>query len=143
MNAFEGLKAKWSQKLPSSSDVVEVHIAESAKLEGSLTFDRLAKIEGYFSGELLSKGKLIIGPNAIVKADLFLEEAIIEGTLEGNITVSKRLSLLGNAKIVGDIVAPSISVSEGVAIRGQLHITKTSSPEEKEEQKPFEGEALL
>lgn len=118
----------------------EVHIGENAKLEGSLSFDSLAKIEGHFTGELLSKGKIIVGPTAVVKADLFLEEAYVSGRVEGNITVTKRLVLEGNAKVIGDITAPSLSVAEGVSIQGQLHVAKTATPKEKEEELPINEE---
>ncbi len=115
----------------------EVYIGENVRIEGLLSFDKLAQIDGVFSGEVVSKGKIIIGPHATVKADLFLDEAHIEGTLEGNITVSTRLVLLGQAKVIGDIIAPSITVHEGVTIRGQLHVTKITSPLEQEEESPF------
>lgn len=121
---------------------VEVHIGETARLEGSLAFEAFAVIDGHFTGELLSKGKIIIGPTAVVKADLYLEEADISGRVEGNITVTKKLILKGNANIVGDITAPSLSVDEGVSIRGQLHVTKIASPTEKEEELPLSEEPL-
>ncbi|MCX6991176.1 MAG: polymer-forming cytoskeletal protein [Chlamydiae bacterium] len=120
----------------------EIFIGENVKIEGSLTFETLAKIEGHFTGEIISKGKIIIGPQGIVKADIFLEEAVISGRVEGNITVTKKLILEGSAKITGDITAPSISVGEGVSICGKLHVTKTPSPEELEEDFPLEEDPL-
>jgi|GEM_PF-937935 len=139
--SYESLRNKSTHSpAESPSGEPEVHIGENAKLEGSLSFATFAKIEGHFTGELLSKGKIIVGPNAIVKADLFLEEAYVSGRVEGNITVSKRLVLEGNAKIIGDITAPSLSVAEGVSIQGQLHVAKTATPKEKEEELPAQEE---
>jgi cytoskeletal protein CcmA (bactofilin family) len=140
-STFEGFKNK---PLNSPSyEVPDICIAENSRIEGVITFDNLAKIDGYFSGEIISKGKMIIGPSAVVKADLFLEEAVVSGHVEGNISVTKKLTLSGHAKVTGDITAPSIHVEEGVSIRGQLHVMKTSTPLEKEEQTPFsEGNML-
>jgi cytoskeletal protein CcmA (bactofilin family) len=120
----------------------EIFIGENVKIEGSLTFEALAKIEGHFTGEIISKGKIIVGQQGIVKADIFLEEAIISGKVEGNITVTKKLILEGSAKITGDITAPSISVGEAVSICGQLHVTKTPSPEELDEEFLLEEDPL-
>lgn len=114
------------RSIPPSHEEPDIYIAEHVSVEGTISFDRLAKIDGSFSGEILSKGKVIIGPSAIVRCDLFVEEAIIEGTVEGNISVTKRLTLSGEAKITGDITTPSLSVTEKVSIRGQLHVMKTS-----------------
>ena len=125
-----------------SQDLPELHIGEHVRIEGILSFDKLARIDGFFSGEVISKGKIIIGPQATVKADLFLDEAHIEGTLEGNITVHTKLVLRGQAKVIGDIVAPSISVHEEVTIRGQLHVSKITDPSEEEEELPFVTEPL-
>jgi cytoskeletal protein CcmA (bactofilin family) len=125
-----------------SQDLPELHIGEHVRIEGILSFDKLARIDGFFAGEVLSKGKIIIGPQATVKADLFLDEAHIEGTLEGNITVHTKLILRGHAKVIGDIVAPSISVHEEVTIRGQLHVSKITDPSEEEEELPFVTEPL-
>ncbi|NDB86407.1 MAG: polymer-forming cytoskeletal family protein, partial [Alphaproteobacteria bacterium] len=118
------------------------YIGEDVRIEGILSFEKLGRIDGFFSGEVLSKGKIIIGPQATVKADLFLDEAHIEGTLEGNITVHTKLVLKGQAKLIGDIVAASISVHEGVTIRGQLHVSKITEPSEEEEELPFVTEPL-
>ena len=137
---YESFRAKNMQEalFEKAIEKPEIFIGENVTIEGSLTFETLAKIEGHFTGELLSKGKIIIGPQAVVKADIFLEEAVISGRVEGNITVTKKLVLEGSAKITGDITAPSISVGEGVSICGQLHVTKTPSPEELEEEFPLE-----
>lgn len=132
---FEGFRNKPVHA--AGCDVPDISIAENSRIEGIITFEKLAKIDGHFSGEVISKGKIIVGPSAVVQADLFLEEADISGHVEGNITVTKKLILSGNAKVTGDITAPSIHVEEGVSIRGQLHVMKISTPLEEEEQKPF------
>jgi cytoskeletal protein CcmA (bactofilin family) len=140
-STFEGFKNKALQS--PGHEVPDISIAENSRIEGVITFDKLAKIDGHFSGEIISKGKMIIGATAVVQADLFLEEADISGHVEGNISVTKKLTLSGHAKITGDITAPSIHVEEGVSIRGQLHVMKISTPVEEEEQKPFsEGNML-
>lgn len=99
----------------------ETTLGEGVSFRGELSFERLLRIDGSFEGELLSQGKVIVGPKGSVKANLNLREAIIEGTVEGNITVQERLMLRGDAFVKGDIRAKSICVDEGVRIIG--HIT--------------------
>lgn len=101
---------------------LESTIAQGVAITGTLSFDTLLRIDGSFEGELLSSGKLIIGPTGVVKADLHLEEALISGRVEGNITVTKRLSLCGQASIQGAIKTPKLSVDEGVHIEGNVTV---------------------
>lgn len=100
----------------------ETTLGEGVTFRGELSFERLLRIDGIFEGELLSQGKVIIGPNGKVKANLNLREAIIEGSVEGNITIQERLELRGKATVRGDISASSMVVDEGVTIIGMVAI---------------------
>ncbi|MBM3207346.1 MAG: polymer-forming cytoskeletal protein [Chlamydiae bacterium] len=143
-SGLEQLRNKVVQKNETyTNQSPEIHIKENAKVEGSITFESFAIIDGYFKGEILSKGSIKIGPQAIVKADLHLEEAYIEGIVEGDLCVSKKLVLKNSAKVTGDIVASSITVDEGVSILGKLHVQRKTQPEEKEEETPFKEEPLV
>lgn len=105
----------------------ETIIAKGVSIAGTISFQRLLRIDGNFEGELLSSGKLIVGPTGSVKANLNLEEAFISGKVTGNITVKVRVVLRGRAEIQGDITAPLLSVDEGVSILGILNIAQTRS----------------
>ncbi len=105
----------------------ETTLGEGVTFRGELSFERLLRIDGTFEGELLSQGKVIIGPKGKVKADLNLREAIIEGEVEGNIVVQEKLELRGDASIKGDIKAKSLSVDDGVEIVGVVQVTSMSS----------------
>ena len=98
-------------------------IGEKVSIKGELAFDTLLRIDGNFEGQLLSKGKLIIGPTGKVKSDLTLEEAFIAGKVEGDIHVEGRLVLRGRAEVYGNITAKTISVDEGVTIVGQVLVS--------------------
>ncbi len=106
----------------------ETVIAEGVSISGKLSFKKLIRIDGSFEGELASEGKIIIGPTGCVKANIDLEEAFISGKVIGNISVKKRLVLRGRAEIRGDIIAPLISVDEGVSLLGMLTIAQPAEP---------------
>ncbi len=102
----------------------ETTISENVSMRGSLTFQNVLRIDGSFEGELLSQGKLIVGPKGHVKAHIDLDEAFISGKVEGNIHVRRRLVLRGRAEIKGDITAASLSVDEGVHITGHVRVSQ-------------------
>lgn len=100
----------------------ETTLGEGVVFRGELCFERLLRIDGVFEGELISKGKIIIGPKGKVKANLCLKEAVVEGRVEGNITVEDRVELRGEAQVFGDIRAKTLSVDEGVTLVGHVQV---------------------
>lgn len=106
----------------------ETVIAVGVSIKGTMSFQKLVRIDGNFEGELLSSGKLIVGPTGTVKSNINLEEAFISGEVTGDITVKKRLVLRGRAKVRGDVTAPLLSVDEGVTIVGILNIAQEEVP---------------
>ena len=105
----------------------ETIIGSSVTIEGVISFENLLQIDGSFTGQLLSNGKLIVGESGYVKADITLSEAIISGRVEGNIEVTGRLVLQGSAHVTGNIKAASITVDEGAVINGMVQIVKPSA----------------
>lgn len=103
-------------------EVPETTLGEGVIFRGELAFERLLRIDGTFEGQLLSQGKVIVGPKGKVKANLNLREAIIEGKVEGNITVQERLELRGEAVVIGDIRAKSLSMDDGVTLLGLVRV---------------------
>ncbi|NGX54508.1 MAG: hypothetical protein KR126chlam2_00119 [Chlamydiae bacterium] len=101
----------------------ETTLGEGVTFNGELKFDRLLRIDGTFEGELISEGKVIVGPKGKVKANLNLKAAIIQGEVEGNITCKERVELRDEAVVTGDIQAKLLSVDEGVTIVGNVLVT--------------------
>ena len=102
----------------------ETTLGAGVVFKGELSFERLLRIDGKFEGELNSKGKMILGPQGYIKSNsISLHEAVIEGVVEGNITVAERIELRGDAKVRGNITAQSISVDEGVSIIGHVDVS--------------------
>ncbi len=129
MNAF-------SIRDDSPSDIdeePETIISGEIDIKGTMSFHKLLRIDGTFEGELISSGKLIVGPTGLVKANLNLDSAFISGKVIGDITVKTRLVLCGKAEIRGNVTAPLVSIDEGVSIIGQLNVAPASSTPDPDE----------
>lgn len=111
----------------------ETSLGESVSFKGELSFERFICIHGNFEGTLISNGKLIVGPKGTVKSDITLNEAIIEGLVEGNVTAD-RVELRGEAKVRGNIKAKTLSVDEGTVIIGQVNVIPHEDKEEEEKE---------
>jgi cytoskeletal protein CcmA (bactofilin family) len=124
MNAIDPHAFVAEEEAPRENEEPETTIASGVSIKGTMSFQKLIRIDGTFEGELLSSGKLIVGPTGVVKANINLEEAFISGKVTGDITVKTRLVLRGRAEVKGDVTAPLLSVDEGVSIVGILNIAQ-------------------
>ncbi|OQX80291.1 MAG: hypothetical protein B6D56_05350 [Candidatus Omnitrophica bacterium 4484_70.1] len=92
----------------------------NASMKGTLVFSDPVnlKINGKFEGNLKTKGNLIIGEEAVVRADIEGENIIISGLVRGKIKSTAVVTLTSQAIVYGDIEAPRISVQEGAIFNG-------------------------
>ncbi len=112
-----------------------------AGMEGSLKFNSPInlRISGKFEGELETKGVLIIGEKADVKAKTIKGDSItIAGRVKGDIICSKRLELSASARVIGSIEAPVLVIQEGAMLKGNCQMPveeerKESTSRKKEE----------
>jgi cytoskeletal protein CcmA (bactofilin family) len=104
--------------------MIDTIIGPGVSFSGIIEYEHLLRIDGYFEGELESaSGSLIIGPRGVVKAHhLHLFAAVIEGTLEANLSISNLLVIKSTARIKGNIAARWLTLETGATINGSLTV---------------------
>ena len=93
-------------------------IGADTHIKGEMTFDKAAKINGQFEGQIEAKGELQISDGALCKATVDAGNVTVDGTVEGDISAKERVSLNAKAKMQGDLVANRLIVSEGASLFG-------------------------
>lgn len=83
-------------------------------------------LNGTFSGEIASTDTLIIGDKAVINADIRAGQVLISGQVVGNVRAADRVELKGQARLIGDIEAPTVVVEEGVVFEGHCRMTKAN-----------------
>ena len=89
------------------------------RFEGLLTFRGSAAVLGRLTGDVNARGRLRIGPGALVEADIVVDELIVEGFLRGDIRARTRIVLAPSARVEGRLDAPRIELREGCRFRGR------------------------
>lgn len=97
---------------------IETIIGKETSFQGTIETNGTIRIDGKFEGQLSSSGDIIIGETGEVKAQIQARNALIAGTLQGNICIIEKLELLSTGKLYGDIDAPILSISEGAIFQG-------------------------
>lgn len=99
------------------------HIGKSVSISGDLTGSEDLFLDGKFEGTItLTGGRLTIGPNAQVTADLNVRDIVVFGLIEGNIQATGRIELRQSAVVNGDIHAGRLSIEESATVRGRVEL---------------------
>lgn len=106
-------------------DIINSIIGEGSELKGEFKIKGTLRIDGVFAGEIHTDGKIIISQTGHVKTDLKGGIIVIGGTVEGNVYATKQVTLLKTARLMGDIITPSLVVEEGVVFEGNCIINKS------------------
>ena len=104
-------------------DAKMAYITTDCKITGTIKFDGPMRIDGQVDGKIIAdNGELIIGEACTVKATINTKSAIIEGKVDGKITVSDKIVLRKTAHFIGDLQAKKLVVEEGVTFAGRCNV---------------------
>lgn len=95
-------------------------VGDVSTFSGEVSFKSMLRIDGNFSGNVSSPdGTLIVSAGAkLTEANINVAVAKINGTVEGDIHVSKELVLGRTASVTGRVLAPALIVEEGARFNG-------------------------
>ncbi|HEB31089.1 MAG TPA: polymer-forming cytoskeletal family protein [Spirochaetes bacterium] len=103
---------------------VETIFSNATMFNGELTFKTSLKIEGSFKGKIKSKGHLIVGENAKIRASIKAHSIVIAGEVKGNVEAVERLELLPTGKLYGNIKTKKLKMADGVIFEGSCEMLK-------------------
>lgn len=101
--------------------------AKDTEFYGDLSFKKSLQINGYFEGEIVSEGFLVVGEGAVVKANIKARTVIIHGTVHGNIEAADRLEIQSSGKLYGNIRTSKLKIADGVVFEGKCEMVKPST----------------
>ena len=130
----------------SSCEELVAYLYKGSRVTGQLTFHGPAMIDGSVEGEVLCHGMLTIGEGAEVRAKVSGEVVVIRGRVEGDVAATEKVELENPARLMGNIAAPRLTVTEGVVFDGYCSMggireKRELSPPRSGSEKTFEGEA--
>lgn len=110
-------------------------IGKTIVIRGEVKGSEDLVLDGRIEGTVtLSDGRLTIGPNADVAADLTARDVLIMGRVQGNVVANGRVELRSGCNLEGDIRALRIAVEDNAVFRGKVDLTQAV-------QKPSESTA--
>ncbi len=102
-------------------------LGKGSQFEGKLLFEGAVRIDGKFSGEIISTDTLIIGEGAEVKANIQVGSLTCLGDFTGDIRATKSIELKAPAKVRGNLTTASIVIERGVYFDGACKMDPTGT----------------
>jgi cytoskeletal protein CcmA (bactofilin family) len=108
----------------------DVHtlLGKGSEFDGKLTFEGQVRIDGKFSGQIVTKDTLVIGDGARVNAEIQAGTVVVNGNVEGNVRATQVIELHQPARVKGNLEAPALSIDRGVIFEGQCKMENIKSP---------------
>ncbi len=111
--------AKGNDNIP---DMTINRIVEGTHIEGEIKSESNVRIDGSFKGNLITKGRLVIGPSGRIEGTVECQNAEIEGGVIGKLNVQQLLSLKGTARVEGDIFTDKLAIEPGSSFTGACNM---------------------
>src|SRR5215208_3756807 len=107
-------------------------VGNGTTLTGEANFKGMLRVDGGLSGRVSSQdGTLIVSTNGRVDANVEVAVAQIFGTVNGDITASKRIEMGRVAKVTGNIQTPALVIENGALFEGSCRMVQLKEQSEK------------
>jgi cytoskeletal protein CcmA (bactofilin family) len=108
-------------------------VGNGTTLTGEASFKGMLRVDGGLSGRVSSAdGTLIVSTNGRVDANVEVAVAQIYGTVNGDITASKRIEMGRVAKVTGNIQAPALVIENGAIFEGSCRMVQLKEQSERQ-----------
>lgn len=104
-----------------TSDDATTVLAETLVFEGDIRAAGDAVLAGQIAGNVEVVGRLALLKGGLVRGAVYADQARVEGTVEGPVTVKGKLEVGQSARIEGDLTAGVLAIAEGALVRGSLN----------------------
>lgn len=110
---------QWSRPTEAST------ISAGLKIKGEITGTSDLTVDGETQGKIrLTNGRVTVGQNGRVTADIDAREIVVNGTVQGNLKASESVRLGVSGHVEGSILTPRIGIDDGARLRGNVEMVK-------------------
>jgi len=98
-------------------------LTADCEFKGALAFSGELQLHGRLEGTIESEGgSLTIGEEAMIKAEIRVNDVQINGKVQGNVYATGRIELRGKAEVYGDLHTNRLAMDDGVVFVGRSNL---------------------
>lgn len=107
-------------------------VGKGTSIEGNMQVSQSIRIDGSFKGQLTASDTLIVGATGeLTDVVVKVKNAIVGGSVKGNISASNKVTLENTSRLEGDLSAKLLIIEEGALFSGNC-----ASGDRTDQQKP-------
>jgi cytoskeletal protein CcmA (bactofilin family) len=106
------------------SERITTTLGRETEFNGVMRFRDSLKIDGTFSGEIVSSGFLYVEQGASITANIRVGSVVVGGTVKGNIDATEKLEMLATGKVYGNIRTAKLKIADGVVFEGKCEMIR-------------------
>jgi len=114
-----------------ASGNLDGHLGEGTEVKGTLKFEGSVRIDGRFSGKIVSPATLILGPTARVDGELEVAKLAVHGTLQGKVVARDRITIHSSGKVQADLETGTLVIEPGAFYQGRCSMERPRSAPER------------
>ena len=97
-------------------------LGENTSFTGIFNINGPLRIDGNFSGKIISNDKVIIGKNGRAECIILANSITVGGTVKGDIYAFDKVNVLKTGEIIGNIYTSCVKMEDGVIFNGECKI---------------------
>jgi len=95
-------------------------LTADCEFKGALAFSGELQLHGRLEGTIESEGgALTVGEEAMIKAEIRVNDVLIYGKVQGNVYATGRVEIRGKAEVYGDLHTNRLAMDDGVVFVGR------------------------
>ncbi len=120
-------KNETSTAAPDISNIREglTLLGRNLSIKGTVSGKDDVQLLGDYVGDFDLNGNLNIHQSASIAGNVKANNISVAGTVQGNLTATKKINIFYTADIKGDIRTPVISIQEGAQFNGKVDMNAT------------------
>ena len=95
-----------------------------SNVQGELRFEASFRVDGKFTGTVVSEGDLMVGEGGEVDGELRVGRVFVSGTVRGNISALRRVQVAAGGRVLADVATPSLVIEDGAFFEGRCAMTR-------------------
>ena len=98
-------------------------IGSGTKFVGDIETNGDLRVDGIIDGNIISKGKIVLGAGGSIKGTIKCASAELSGSFDGKIEVTELLTLKESSTLRGEIKVNKLSIEPGATFIGTCNMT--------------------
>lgn len=97
-------------------------IVENTIIQGDIVCAADFRLDGELTGNIICKGKIVLGIKSKVKGSITCKNIDVEGSFEGKLDIEELLTIRKTASIKGDVFASKLAVEPGAVFEASCEM---------------------